>query len=220
MGTWRTWVTLLLGTAALVACGTAPPASGPTVVQPGAPGEAGRTLAAGEATAAGQRGHSAADVRFMQGMIPHHAQALEMTALVPERTRREDVRLLARRIELSQKDEIALMQRWLAERGEEVPGLDDHHGHHGAGEDHAMMPGMLTAAEMRTLAGASDAEFDRLFLEFMIRHHEGALVMVEELFASGGAGEDGEIFQFAAHVDGDQRIEITRMRRMLATVGR
>jgi uncharacterized protein (DUF305 family) len=228
MKTWRKLATLLLGAAALAACGTTPPASSPTVVQPGAPGEAGRTLDAGEATAARQRGHTEADVHFMQGMIPHHAQALEMTALVPERTRREDVRLLARRIELSQKDEIALMQRWLAERGEEVPGLDAHHGHadhhgqhghHGA-EGHAMMPGMLTEAEMRTLARASGAEFDRLFLEFMIRHHEGALVMVEELFASGGAGEDGEIFQFAAHVDSDQRIEIARMRRMLTTVGR
>jgi uncharacterized protein (DUF305 family) len=194
-------------------------------VQPGAPGDTSRVVSAGEAAAA-QPGHSAADVRFMQGMIPHHAQAVEMTALVPSRTARADIQLLARRIERAQADEMELMRRWLQERGEEVPDEHAHHAGHGAhaaqghpaaGADaHALMPGMLAPAEMARLAAASGAEFDRLFLEYMIRHHEGALVMVAELFASEGGGQDGEIFQFAAHVDGDQRIEISRMHRMLS----
>jgi uncharacterized protein (DUF305 family) len=153
-----------------------------------------------------------ADVRFMQGMIGHHAQAIEMTALLPERTRRDDMRLLARRIEVSQADEIQMMQRWLEGRGQEVPGP---HAHHAPGAP--LMPGMLTAEEMSRLAAASGAAFDRLFLELMIKHHEGALTMVEQLYSSAGAGQESEIYAFASDVVADQKMEIDRMRGMLMT---
>jgi uncharacterized protein (DUF305 family) len=146
----------------------------------------------------------------MQGMIGHHAQALEMTALLPSRTAREDMHLLAHRIELSQADEITLMQRWLQVRGAEVPDVHAHHAH-----DAVLMPGMLTPDEMDRLAMASGAAFDRLFLEFMIKHHDGALVMVDQLFSTAGAAQEPEIFAFASDVDTDQRIEIDRMSAML-----
>lgn len=199
----------------VASCSTATSEPGPRVVQPGAPGEAGRAVTAGELVDGGQPRHTETDVRFMQRMIAHHAQALEMTSLVPARSRSEEIHLLARRIELSQKDELRVMERWLTERGEELPSPDAHRGHHGGEGHHEQMPGMLTPEELARLARATGPEFDRLFLEFMIRHHEGALIMVEELFSSEGAGQEGEIFQFASHVDGDQRIEIARMRRML-----
>jgi uncharacterized protein (DUF305 family) len=158
-----------------------------------------------------------ADVRFMQGMIGHHAQALEMAALLPERTSRDDMRLLAKRIELSQADEIAMMRHWLEARGQEVP--DPHAHHSGAGASGgAMMPGMLTSEEMSQLAAAKGDAFDRLFLELMIKHHEGALTMVKELYARPGAGQESEIYAFASDVDADQRMEIERMRGMLVTL--
>jgi uncharacterized protein (DUF305 family) len=222
--TFRPLAAVALALAASVACAPGAPepfrtvpvqsgaASEARVVQPGAPGQATRVVGSLELDAAAARlPHTEADVRFMQGMIPHHAQALEMTALVEARTRSEDIRLLARRIEISQRDEIAQMSRWLEERGEAVPG---EHAHHMMG-DHALMPGMLSAADMASLRGARGADFDRLFLEHMIRHHEGALVMVRELFATPGAGQESMISVFAAHVEADQRIEIERMRRML-----
>jgi uncharacterized protein (DUF305 family) len=181
----------------------------PALVQPGAPGESTRVISATTSVDASRISATASDVRFMQGMIGHHAQALEMTALVTSRTDRQDMRLLARRIELSQADEIALMQRWLGAHGETAPDLHAHH--HGA----ALMPGMLTPEEMSRLEAAKGREFDRLFLEFMIKHHDGALVMVNELFSADGAGEEPEIFAFASDVDTDQRIEIDRMSAML-----
>jgi uncharacterized protein (DUF305 family) len=143
-------------------------------------------------------------------MIGHHAQAIEMTALLPTRTTREDMRLLARRIELSQADEIHWMERWLQVRGKAVP---DSHAHHAHGA--VLMPGMLTPEEMTRLADAAGRDFDRLFLESMIKHHEGALVMVNDLFMTDGAGQESEIFGFASDVDADQRIEIDRMTMML-----
>jgi uncharacterized protein (DUF305 family) len=146
----------------------------------------------------------------MQGMIGHHAQALEMVALLRTRTNREDMRLLARRIELSQEDEIGLMRRWLEMRGEQVP---DAHAHHAAGA--TLMPGMLTSDEMGRLEAATGKEFDRLFLESMVKHHEGALVMVSELFSNPGAAQESDIFSFATDIDADQRIEIARMGAML-----
>ena len=146
----------------------------------------------------------------MQGMIGHHMQALEMTALLTTRTANQDLRLLAKRIEISQADEIQMMRDWLKALGEPVP---DSHAHLGSGA--ALMPGMLTAGEMQRLAGAKGAEFDRLFLEFMIKHHDGALVMVDELFSSAGAGQQSDIFAFASDVDADQRMEIERMSTML-----
>jgi uncharacterized protein (DUF305 family) len=204
----------------VAACSSAPryPADvAPVSVQAGAPGAASRTLSATEIAAAGQPRHVAADVRFMQDMIAHHRQALEMTALVSGRAQSDEVSTLAQRIEVSQDDEIRQMRHWLESRGAALPDAHAHHGHgasHGAAPAHAM-PGMLTDAQLAALAAASGAEFDRLFLENMIFHHEGALVMVADLFAAEGAGQETEMFQFASHVDSDQRIEIARMRRML-----
>ena len=134
-----------------------------------------------------------------------------MVDLLAERTRRDDMRLLAKRIEVSQADEIQMMQRWLEARGQEVPGP---HAHHAPGAP--LMPGMLTTAEMARLSDARGDAFDRLFLELMIKHHEGALAMVKELYSRPGAGQESEIFAFASDVDADQRMEIDRMRGMIA----
>ncbi len=174
----------------------------------------------------------------MRMMIHHHAQAVEMTALVPDRTRREDMLLLAQRIQAAQADEIRWMEQWLKRRGEPLSheadevhaGHQAHGGHdrHGGHDhlptppaptvrvEHPGMPGMLSREELDRLATAQGAEFDRLFLESMIHHHEGAIVMVRELFASEEGGQDGETYEFAAHVESDQRMEIDRMRSMLA----
>ena len=192
------------------ACRTAEVAGAVPIVQPGAPGQPTRTISAEKATDLSRVQFTPADVRFMQGMIGHHAQALEMAALLPERTHRDDMRLLARRIDVSQADEIKMMQRWLEVRGQDIPGP---HAHHAPGAP--LMPGMLTAEEMNRLAAANGETFDRLFLELMIKHHEGALTMVKELYATPGAGQESEIYAFASDVDADQRMEIERMRGML-----
>lgn len=206
--TVRPAVAVLLAVGLVSACRSAAPDAGPRVIQPGAPGEAAREIDPGEAVAT--LPHTPADVQFMRGMIAHHLQALEMTALVPERTTRSDILLLAQRIAASQDDEIALMKKWLRDRGEAVP---DAHAHHAG--DHARMPGMLTAAQMERLTVSSGEEFDRLFLAAMVIHHEGALSMVAELFATPGAAQETDVFMFASHVEADQRMEITRMHRML-----
>jgi NAD(P)-dependent dehydrogenase (short-subunit alcohol dehydrogenase family) len=176
--------------------------------------------------------HHPADARFMQHMMVHHAQALILARMVPDRTDRQDLNFLAQRIERSQEDEMQLMARWLEARREEVPAIQlydplaarGHHGHHPARDhdahdpaahDHAGMAGMLSDEQLDRMAAARGREFERLFLEGMIFHHEGALVMVEELFATPGAGQGSEIFQFASHVDSDQRMEILRMSRLL-----
>jgi uncharacterized protein (DUF305 family) len=185
----------------------------PPIVQPGAPGEPTRIIGPNEAREGARLGHTAADVRFMQGMIGHHAQAVEMTDLVDSRTASDALRKLAQRIQTSQADEIKMMERWLSTRGEEVPAAHTHHAMDGMAP--TLMPGMLTPEEMARLSAANGREFDRLFLEGMIKHHEGALVMVKDLFASAGAGQDAEIFGFASDVDSDQRMEIDRMRSML-----
>ena len=159
-----------------------------------------------------------ADIRFMQGMIAHHGQAIEMAALVMKNTRRADLRLLAEKIDVSQKDEIAMMQRWLRDHGQDVPvtGITAARQERMAGMEHAaMMPGMLTPEQMAALAKARDAEFDRRFLTGMIQHHEGALRMVADLFAVAGAAQQSDIFRFASDVDADQRGEIARMHSML-----
>lgn len=205
----------LLAAVALASCsaGTSGPAS--RTVQPGAPGDSARVVNPATGSRGERPGHTDADVSFMQGMIVHHAQALRMASLVPARTDRPDVRLLAQRIEVSQADEIAMMSRWLEERGESVPPGGGHH-LHGAAGGHADMPGMLTEAELARLEAARGTEFDRLFLALMIRHHQGALTMVEQLFTSRGAGQQGDVYQLAAEVADDQRIEIDRMFAMLA----
>jgi uncharacterized protein (DUF305 family) len=203
-------VVVALFAVAATACRSAPQVQ-PAIIQPGAPGQPGRVVSA--EAAADQSGvlATAADVRFMQGMIGHHAQAIEMTDLLATRTESDAMRTLAKRIELSQADEIRMMQEWLTARGAALP---DPHAHHAHGA--TLMPGMLTAEEMARLAAAKGPEFDRLFLEGMIKHHGGALTMVEELFATPGAGQEGEIFAFASDVDADQRMEIQRMGAMLA----
>lgn len=142
----------------------------------------------------------------MQDMIGHHAQALVMAGMVPTRTRNTSLRLLAEKVDVSQRDEIATIERWLHARG-----LPDSSGHH-----HELMPGMLTPAELDQLRSARDSAFDRLFLTFMIRHHEGALVMVSRLFAAPGSAQDPELAGFANDVNADQQAEIRRMRALLA----
>jgi uncharacterized protein (DUF305 family) len=186
----------------------------PALVQPGAPGQPTRTVSAAEAAGTAPR-TSDADVQFMQGMIAHHAQAVEMTALVGARSQRQEMRLLAGRITASQEDEMAFMRGWLDARGHAAP---DAHAHHADGG--TLMPGMLTPDEMARLTASTGADFDRLFLEGMIKHHAGALTMVADLFATRGAGQDTEIFSFASDVDADQRIEIARMEGMWLDVTR
>jgi uncharacterized protein (DUF305 family) len=164
-----------------------------------------------------RRGYTAADVRFMQGMIAHHAQALAMTSLIPGRTTNPAIRLLAEKIDVSQKDEIASMRRWLEDRHEAVPDTSEHAmaGMPGMESHHALMPGMLTPEQMARLAAAKGAEFDRLFLTGMIQHHEGALAMVATLFATTGSGQEPQLFGLATDIDADQRADIARMRAML-----
>jgi uncharacterized protein (DUF305 family) len=196
-------------TAAVAEAGPVPQ-SNPPIIQPGAPGESSRVVTAEKAADLSKVQHTPADVRFMQGMIGHHAQAVEMVALLPTRTNNDDLRKLALRIEVSQADEIKMMQDWLQARGEKLP---DPHAHHAQGAP--LMPGMLTAEEMARLAEAKGPAFDRLFLEYMIKHHAGALTMVQELFSQPRAGQEADIFAFASDVDADQRMEIDRMSAML-----
>ena len=185
----------------------------PNIVQPGAPGEPAQTLTPEELDAIEPQRHTAADVAFMQGMIHHHAQALWMTALVKKRSKSRGITLLARRIDASQVAEISQMQGWLKARGEPAPVLHRLHGHaHGVGA--RLMPGMLTQSEMNRLEASRGARFDRQFLESMIRHHEGAVQMVNQLFAED-SGAEPEVGAFARHVDADQQLEIARMQRML-----
>ena len=183
----------------------------PPIVQPGAPGQPSRTISAAEASDLAGIRYSEADVRFMQGMISHHAQALEMTELLDTRTESEAMRQTARRIDLSQEDEIEMMQDWLRERGQEVTAIDAHHAP-GA----MRMPGMLTDAEMESLADADGVAFDRLFLELMIKHHRGALTMVDNLLDQRGAAQDSQLFAFTSDITADQTAEINRMDAMLA----
>ena len=185
----------------------------PIVVQPSAPGQPTRTLPS--STRATLPPHSPADVQFMQGMIMHHSQAVEMTALIESRTQNKDLRSLGERIKHSQADEMRFMKRWLETRGEPVsPPM-----HHMPGRDMSshqmMMPGMLTAKQMDALRKAKGDVFDRLFLKGMIQHHEGALIMVKNLFDTAGAGQDAELFNFATDVDTGQRAEIKIMQTML-----
>jgi uncharacterized protein (DUF305 family) len=185
----------------------------PVVVQPGAPGQPTRTLP--PSTRATLPPRSSADVQFMQGMIMHHAQAVEMTALIESSTQNKELRLLGARISKSQSDEIEFMKRWLTVRREpisppmpEMPGMD-------MSKQPMLMPGMLTPKQMEALEKAKGAEFDQLFLTGMIQHHNGALIMVKDLFDTAGAGQDAELFNFATDVDSGQRAEIRIMQTML-----
>ena len=209
----RSAAALVLPAVILAGCtASAEESSGPRIIQPGAPGEPNRELTPEELAAIEPPEHTVEDVRFMHDMISHHEQALRMTALVGDRTQRDDLPLFAERMDISQTDEIDLMKRWLEARDEDT----SVHGHP-MDDDGEPMYGMLTDAEFATLEAATGPEFDQLFLEFMIRHHLGALEMVEELYADGG-GAEVEINQFATHVQGDQNIELSRMQAMLADV--
>ena len=202
-------VAVLLFSLAMSGCAATAGAQSAPIVQPGAPGKPSRVISPEEAARA-RPGVSAADVKFMQGMIGHHAQAVEMTDLLKSRTQSAEMRKLAERIGVSQIDEMKMMREWLAGHGADVPG---EHAHHAPGAP--LMPGMLTPQEMARLTASTGEDFDRLFLEYMIKHHEGAIVMVKDLFATAGAAQDADIYAFAADVNADQRMEIARMSAML-----
>jgi uncharacterized protein (DUF305 family) len=221
-------VTSAIAAALAGACASAPRAAVPAAAS------APDAVATAPVPDTARHGYTAADVRFMQQMIHHHAQAVRMAALVPSHGSRADIRTLAERIDASQQTEIEAMRHWLEERHELAPGpamsravhdsiVGGMHGmpavHHmpaDSGMDAMLMPGMLTPAEMQALADARDTAFDRLFLEGMIRHHEGALTMVAALLATPGAGQEPQLFGFASDVDSGQRAEIRRMQAILA----
>jgi len=224
----RTRTGVLVLAMALTACGASNGAPG------NAPAPRSATGAASPATAAAtdpvRYPYTEADIHFMSAMIGHHAQAIEMSRLAPTRAGSNSVETLARRIISSQEDEIVTMQQWLRDRQQPVPQVtaegrlvggdehamhDSHAMHGGHGGHHANMPGMLTEAQIQQLAAARGAEFDRLFLTYMIQHHRGAVSMVEDLFSSYGAGQDEIVFKFASDVNVDQITEIARMQRML-----
>jgi uncharacterized protein (DUF305 family) len=215
-------VAVLRGVMLFTLCGAsclpthAQTAASPVVVQPGAPGQPTKTLPS--STRATLPAPSPKDVEFMQGMIMHHAQAVEMTALMASHTENKELRLLGARISKSQSDEIDFMKRWLIARGQStemptkempgMPGMD-------MSKHEMLMPGMLTSKQMAALRNAKGDEFDHLFLTGMIQHHGGALIMVKDLFDSPGAGQDAEIFNFVTDVDSGQRAEIRIMQSML-----
>ena len=205
---------LVLLLAAVAACKTASGGSstGTRILQPGAPGQDTRAISTEQATDLSKVGATAADIKFMQGMIGHHAQAVEMVGLLMANSNSTDMKRLGLRIQVSQDDEMNMMRTWLKDRGQAIPGPHAHH------EPGGFMPGMLTAEEMATLGAAKGVEFDRLFLMGMIKHHGGAITMVEELFKSPGAAQEGGIFAFASDVVADQQMEMDRMGAMLKEI--
>ena len=228
---------LFLGAATASAQQGSPPTDSPSIVQPGAPGHTGKTLSPAAARIP-PRTPTEADISFMQGMIHHHSQAVEMTDLMPSRSHNKKLLALGKRISISQTDEMRFMKQWLEERGQMAPtgysNMDHSSGmpghdmkamastgasmsgmHHMDKGSMPMMPGMLTPQQMEALAKASGAKFDRLFLTGMIQHHTGALIMVEDLFDTAGAGQDSVLFDFATDIDNTQRAEIKIMQDML-----
>lgn len=200
----------------------ADPNAAPVVVQPGAPGQPSRILP--PSTRGALLPRSRKDVEFMQGMIMHHAQAVEMTALMKSHTENKELRLLGARISHSQSEEMRFMQRWLETRGEptsmkmqmsDMPGMDMSGMDMSSNGHQMLMPGMLTAKQMDVLRKSKGAEFDRLFLTGMIQHHGGALTMVKDLFDTAGAGQDADLFNFTTDIDSGQRAEIRIMQNML-----
>jgi uncharacterized protein (DUF305 family) len=195
------------------------PASAPasTIIQPGAPGNSNKTLSRDAATAGEvPKPPSKADVDFMQGMIMHHNQAVEMTELLKTRTKDYAIMELGKKIDVSQTDEMRWMKQWLTDRGfpisaDPMAGMDMKD----MDMSMPMMPGMLTPAQMDALRKAAGPEFDHLFLTGMIQHHTGALQMVKDLFANPGAGQDPQLFDFSSDVDNTQQAEIDIMRHML-----
>ena len=212
----------LISLGSLAACGGARGGTALPQYPVGATGQAGATARARVDSL--RYPYTAADINFMAGMIHHHAQAIVMARWAPTHGASPAVLRLCERIVNAQMDEIALAQRWLRDRNQEVPEPDPS-GMKGMkmkmnGEEHEMlMTGMLTAAQMRELDAARGQDFDRLFLTFMIQHHRGAVSMVKELFAAHGAGQDETIFKFASDVNVDQTTEINRMLEMLLSLG-
>lgn len=221
MKAFRTrWTAALLAALASAACaGTAPAAAQHQHAHPAA---AGARVDSASLPYNERYAWTEADAHFMSSMVGHHAQAIVMARLAPTRAAAGSVRILAERIINAQEDEIATMQTWLRDRDLPVPDADAHAAMgHGAGghpgaEHGALMPGMLTPEQMAQLEQASGAEFDRLFLTYMIQHHRGAVAMVTQLFGTPGAGQDESVFKFATDVNVDQATEIARMQRMLA----
>lgn len=200
----------------------------PKVLRPGAPGFPNHELSPAEVRVP-LRPPVQADIEFMQGMIVHHSQAVEMVDLLRTRTTTKALQEIGKRISISQTDEIEFMKQWLRERGQPVAAPGGHMMHHMAGMDMsnmdmskmdsgdvALMPGMLSPNQMKALAKARGLRFDKLFLTGMIQHHTGALNMVEDLFAIPGAGQDPVLFDFATDIDNTQRAEINIMRGLLA----
>jgi uncharacterized protein (DUF305 family) len=207
-------VALLAGVSLVPALAAQHKDAAPVIVQPGAPGEPSKVLPASTHPTLPPISH--ADIEFMQGMIMHHQQAVVMTALIASHTSNPDVHRIGAKISRSQTDEILMMKRWLAARGQatsmEMPGMA---GMDMDGKPMGLMPGMLSPAQMESLRNARGAEFDRLFLTGMIQHHGGALIMVHDLFSQPGAGQDAELFDFATDVDTGQRAEIRIMQHIL-----
>jgi uncharacterized protein (DUF305 family) len=190
------------------------------IVQPGAPGESSKNLSPATASTT-TLGLADPDVKFMQGMIMHHSQAVEMTALMPARTHNKDLLAFGKRISISQSDEMKYMKQWLEERGKPVEmehsmaAMDHSKMDHSKMAMPMLMPGMLTPEQMKALAAATGPAFDRLFLTGMIQHHGGALTMVDDLFKIPGAGQDAQLYDFATDIDNTQRAEINIMQGML-----
>lgn len=216
-GVWR----IAAGAALIAACQTStrsavPGAPAPATAESAHRHTPGSTVDSGSAVPAAARDTAShemdADTRFMHHMTAHHAQALAMVELVPSRTTSQGLRLLAERIDISQKDEIALMRRWLESHGKPLPDA-------GAHSAHMTMPGMLGEADMARLRAATGVEFELLFLQLMIRHHQGALTMVRELLGSQGAAQDSEVYRLVSDIDADQQAEIARMQGMLRALG-
>ena len=216
----RSLITGLLLTGSSIAMAQSAP-----IILPGAPGQASTTLSAEEASEIAKSSYTDADVAFMQGMILHHQQAVEMSELVEERTNNEEVVTIAGKILSSQADEIEFMNGWLSDRGEQtvMAGMDHsgmdhsghaHHGHHAM--DHSQMAGMATPEQMAELATLEGAAFDKMFLTLMIAHHEGAITMVEDLLEQPGSASDPVLFQFVGDIEADQSSEIDRMDTLLA----
>lgn len=208
----KTTIKTVTATAGLLAVTFALPALAQApIVQPGAPGLPSRLMTVEEASDLASIQITQADIMFMQGMISHHAQALEMTALVEGRSSRDAMRLMSLRIALSQEDEIDMMQSWLRDRDLEAPSIDAHHA-----EGYDLMPGMLEPEELEALRNAQGAAFDNLFLELMIKHHNGAMEMVDNLLRQPGSAQDSALYAFTTDVTADQSSEVERMTAMLS----
>jgi uncharacterized protein (DUF305 family) len=205
---------LSVGAAAAFAQQPAKPENGVPLIQPGAPGKPDKILTEATTAGTGPQGPTEADVKFMQGMIMHHNQAVEMVALMPGRTKNPKLLSLGQRISISQTDEMKFMKRWLTYRGKPLTEMGDMAGM--SHMDMPLMPGMLTAKQMAALRKATGPKFDQLFLTGMIQHHTGALTMVNDLMNTAGAAQDAQLFDFTADIVVTQQGEIDTMRNMLA----